>query len=644
MIVKLLIALMSVGGLCLAAMPVGAAPPPVEAYGQLPRVEMVRLSPNGDKIAYVTVQGSDRHLLVTTTDGKTLHQVDCQDIKLRGLDWADDDHVVLSATVTMMMNNFSRDAGEFLAVVALNVPRHSLLVVFSNQSELLTLVFGNYGFSAAGGHAYGYFGGIRKADIRLKGQALVDLFRVDLDTGARYELTPGGFKQQSWLIDPVTGEPTATSLHDERSGEWRIESHDQVVARGRADFGPARVLGLGRAPGSLLVAEPTSGDDHILEAQLDGSHASDVEDGDQIADFLLDRRTNKWIGITKSGDRSLTHFFEPGDEAKWRMALGVIGDENARLISTSDDLGAMILFTEGDRDSGTYWLVDTVAKTKKQIGQSYPDIPADQVGDVSLVDWTAGDGLTMHGVLTLPPGKPAHGLPLIVLPHGGPQARDFARFDWWAQGFAARGYAVFQPNFRGSDGYGNAFVSAGYGEWGRKMQTDISDGVAALARKGVIDPKRACIVGGSYGGYAALAGVTVQQGLYRCAVSWGGVSDLRAMLQAEALGGRSSNTDSTRYWRRFMGADGPNGGALDTVSPAKLAGRADAPILLMYGHDDTVVPPSQSIEMGEALKRAGKPYEFQVMQGEDHWLSRGATRVAMLSAAVAFVEKYNPAD
>jgi dipeptidyl aminopeptidase/acylaminoacyl peptidase len=260
-----------------------------------------------------------------------------------------------------------------------------------------------------------------------------------------------------------------------------------------------------------------------------------------------------------------------------------------------------------------------------------------------MIDWKAADGLALRGVLTLPTGRTAKNLPLVVLPHGGPEARDYPVFDWWAQAFAARGYAVFQPNFRGSAGYGVAFRNAGFGQWGRKMQTDISDGVAELARQGVIDPKRACIVGGSYGGYAALAGVTVQQGLYRCAVSVAGVSDPGGLLRDDrARGGGASTT--TRYWRTFMGATSLMETELNTISPLKLASRADAPILLIHGKDDTVVPPQQSAAMEAALQQAGKTVELIWMPGEDHWLSRDATRVQMLTSAVAFVEKYDPPD
>lgn len=628
----------------LVGAPAMAEPPPVDAYGQLPSIEMMRISPLGDRITFVSVAGADRKLHVTTADGQALHDVDCSDIKLRALDWADDDHVVLSASVTMRMNHFSDDAGEFLQVVALDVPRHQLYVVFNNQTQVLPLVFGEFGFSASGGHAYGYFTGLQQNSLRYKGQGYPDLFRVDLDSGDRLFLAANAFAYQRWLVDPRTGVVAATVISDTHSGEWRVEVGDKTVARGKAEFGVANLLGFGRDGGALLTAEPTAGDDLISEVRVDGSGATEVPDGSKVDEFIVDRRNNQWIGVTDAGDPQVTRFFDPAIEARWRNALGAVKDDHATLMSHSDDFTRVIVETEGDADSGSYWLVDTAARTAKLVGRAYPDVPADEVGAVSLVDWKASDGMALHGVLTLPPGRPASNLPLVVLPHGGPQAHDYVHFDWLAQAFAARGYAVFQPNYRGSDGYGQDYVSAGYGQWGRKMQTDISDGVAELARRGVVDLKRSCIVGGSYGGYAALAGVTVQRGLYRCAVSWGGVSDLPLMLHTTYRASGSTRSDATRYWRRFMGADSPDKGELDSVSPAKLADKADAPILLMYGKDDTVVPPEQSLEMIDALKKAGKPYEVQVMPGEDHWLSRGATRTAMLRAAVAFVQKYDPAN
>jgi dienelactone hydrolase len=629
--------------LCLfAAGPALSAPPPLEAYGALPAVESMAISPKGDRIAYISIAGADRKLHVVTPEGQVLHEVDFSDIKLRRLQWADEDHVVVSVTVTMQWNHFSSDAGEFLQVVALNVPQHHLYVVFNNQSDLIPIVWGEYGFSSDGAHAYGYFGGIKQLKLRYKGEGFPDLFRVDLDTGAWLMMADGSYRDETWLIDPRTGAVAADAVSDPHSGGWKVEAFGQVIAHGRADYGPAQILGFGKSGIDLLVSEPTSGEDEIHEMQFDGSLDTKLPDASAAMELAFDRG-HRWIGQRQDDDIPELQLIDPEKSEKLRAARELMKNPDAILVSSDDDLSHFIFKTEGDKDSGAYWYVDRAGKAVKRIGSAYPDITADQVGPYSMISWKAGDGLAIHGVLTLPPGRVAKNLPVVVLPHGGPQAKDHLGFDWWAQAFASRGYAVLQPNYRGSSGYGEDFTKAGYGQWGRKMQTDVSDGMAELAKQGVVDPKRACIVGGSYGGYAALAGVTVQHGLYRCAVSWGGVADLPAMLLTEYRASGSSKSDVTRYWRRFMGADEPNAD-LKSLSPAKLADSADAPILVMYGKDDTVVAPAQSQEMIEALKRAGKPYEAQVMSGEDHWLSKGATRTAMLKAAVAFVQKFNPAD
>jgi dipeptidyl aminopeptidase/acylaminoacyl peptidase len=216
--------------------------------------------------------------------------------------------------------------------------------------------------------------------------------------------------------------------------------------------------------------------------------------------------------------------------------------------------------------------------------------------------------------------------------------RDTPGFDWWAQAMASRGYAVLQVNYRGSDDLGPELMAAGYGEWGRKMQTDLSDGVRYLAGRGTIDPARVCIVGASYGGYAALAGATLDLGVYRCAASVAGLSDLGRMVDQDKEAGRGQGVGVARYWLRYMG---PREG-LAAISPAMQAAKCKIPVLLVHGKDDTVVPFEQSRFMADALKRAGAPVEMVTLNNEDHWLSRSATRLQMLQAVVAFLEKNNP--
>ena len=208
-------------------------------------------------------------------------------------------------------------------------------------------------------------------------------------------------------------------------------------------------------------------------------------------------------------------------------------------------------------------------------------------------------------------------------------------FDWWASFLASRGYAVLQPNFRGSTGYGANWEHAGRRQWGGLMQTDVEDGVAAIVRAGIADPERVCIVGASYGGYAALAGATLTPDRYKCAASVAGVADLNELLrQREAATGHESM--SSDWLRSSIGDRDEDRERLRGVSPANLAERVRIPILLIHGTDDTVVPILQSRRMLDRLHDAGKNVRFVELRGDDHWLSDAETRIQMLRELETF--------
>ena len=632
-----------------------AAPPPVEAYGKLPGIEEVQISPSGTRYAFIATEGEKRRLYVATADGQPLRLAEIGTTKVRGLEWAGDNHVLvtLSATVTLGPQ-FTTWRAELISVAAMNVDTGNIVQVFARHGDkVVNAVFGSYGTAQVDGHWYGWFGG-RSCDSDRTGcygiHNYEDLYRVDLDTGSLTIASHGRSDSDGWLVSPA-GEVIARSFYNEKNGGWRIlagKEGDQVLAAGQNDFGGTSDLNFGRTADTVLVDAPNGATDEtrggysFRELSVGSGAGPAGIDTSGMVTPIVDPATHLWIGETLRNDEQEKTFFAPALEARWRGARKAFPNNIVHLKSWSTDFNKLIVFTDGGDDSGTYWLVDIQKHSADPIGSQYPTVKSKDVGPVGMVDYRAADGLALHGVLTLPPGKPAKNLPLVVLPHGGPEARDYAGFDWWAQAYASRGYAVFQPNFRGSSGYGVRFRNAGLGEWGHKMQTDISDGVAELAKKGIVDPKRACIVGGSYGGYAALAGVTVQQGVYRCAVAVAGVADLSDMLIREHKITAAPTSSGTRYWRAFMGAESSTDSRLDPISPSIQASRADAPILLIHGKDDTVVPIEQSETMEHALSRAGKPVEFIKMNNEDHWLSREETRMEMLKAAVAFVEKYNP--
>ncbi len=626
------------------------AAPPVEAYARLPAMEDVSLSPSGARYAYVTVDGDARKLVAATVDGnQALFVSDVGKAKVIGVYWAGDDHLLVEVSHTADLGpEFVSTREEMSAVIAINVTTGKAISVFRSEPAITQAVFGYNGVAQINGHWFGYFGGITLKK-GLNGYAIdhdyPDLYRVDLDSGVTTLAAHGGEASQGWLVGP-DGMVIARKLYHEKTGDWAVLAGDETgdpLSSGRDPLDGVGLLERGKTPDSVLIEQPGDKETIIEQAPLSGAAAEVVGDDLTIYGVFFDPKTHLWIGQVAQGDRPETSLFDPALNARMRSVARAFPGRTVALTSYDSGFNRLIVYTTGTADSGTYWLIDLAGHKANPLGYEYPDVQADDVGPIQMVTWRAADGLELHGVLNLPPGGAAKNLPVIVMPHGGPQERDYPTFYWWAQVFAARGYAVFQPNFRGSSGYGKAFRDAGFGEWGRKMQTDISDGLAELVHQGVVDPKRACIVGWSYGGYAAMAGVTLQNGLYRCAVSMAGVSNLPAMLSNTA-DTRGSIGAPMRYWRAFMGATSTFGGDIAAISPVNLAGRADAPVLLVHGKDDTTVPYGQSVGMADALKRAGKPVEFVTLEGADHWLLKEDTRIAMAKASVAFVEKYNPPD
>ncbi len=641
-------------GLVFGAGVANATPPPIEVYGQLPHGEAFTLSPSGKRVAFVATLKDGRAVLVME-DGKAIGVVKLQeksakgeiiDAKIQGIEWADDDHVLVTTSKTY---NLGMDYGfkhEISEVLSLNLKTQQHFYIFEKAQHLMYGVFGSFGFAAKDGHAYGLFEGQPLDDYGGIAAGGGEVYQVDLDDGQLHRVAYNdGDHPRYWLFGS-DGAVLANSEYDNRTGDWRLYGgahHDVALAQTTNKFGSDTILGHGRTRDTVLfmVHDAKGGGGEFFEAPLAGGKPSRLFEGLEQAAPLFDRKDNLLIGAATGGGHPDAVFFDSHREAVWKGVKKAFPGLDVTLLSYGRDFNDLFVYTDGDDDSGTVWKVDIRTGKADIFGSAYPEVKAADVGPRRYVTYKAADGLEIKGVLTLPPGREAKNLPVVVFPHGGPRGNDTIAFDWWAEAFASRGYAVFQPNFRGSTGYGAAFVEAGYGEWGRKMQTDVSDGLARLAAQGVVDPKRACIMGASYGGYVALAGVTVQRGLYRCAVSVAGIADLRGMLSNEAQSNEAQSPE-VRYWKTAMGAKTVTDSVLKDVSPFDLADRADAPILLIHGKDDTTVPIEQSRAMERALKSAGKSVEFVELDGEDHYLSREATRVAMLKAAVAFVEKYNP--
>ena len=477
-------------------------------------------------------------------------------------------------------------------------------------------------------------------------EGVATLFSVDLTTGRQsmVDRAMSGDQRRDWIVDDQGG-LLAQVTYDELSHEMTVRLRGPggwVPAYAREALNdPPSVMGLSPDGASLVLEITREGQVFYRPLALaDGRLGPPIKQYDGLSRLIEDPATHRIIGGVRMALEPDYVFFDPKDQAVWSGLVNAFPGEDLDLVSWSDDRSKMVVRVTGPAHGVAYVLVDLTAHKASPIGLAYDGLKPDDMAEVHIATYPAADGRPIHAFLTLPNGREPKGLPMIVMPHGGPAARDEAGFDWWSQALAARGYAVLQPQFRGSAGFGWELEQAGFGEWGRKMQTDLSDGVRALASKGYIDPKRVCIVGGSYGGYAALAGVTLEHGVYRCAVAVAGVSDLRKLLGGR--GADASRSLGVRYWKRFMGARDMDDPVFDELSPVKHADKADAPILLIHGRDDTVVPIEQSEKMSDALKAAKKPVEFVILQNEDHWLSREDTRLQMLQATVKFLEANNP--
>jgi dipeptidyl aminopeptidase/acylaminoacyl peptidase len=327
-------------------------------------------------------------------------------------------------------------------------------------------------------------------------------------------------------------------------------------------------------------------------------------------------------------------FFDPALQAMQQTIERAAPNGEAHIVNWSHDRSRALVYMERGLDGGGYYVF--VNQALRLIAYRYPEIAAAHgLGERQAITYPARDGTRIPAYLTLPAGE-RRNMPLVLLVHGGPAYRDTLAFDWWAAFFASRGYAVLQPNFRGSSGYGEAWEEAGHRQWGGLMQTDVEDGVAALIRAGMVDASRVCIVGASYGGYAALAGATLTPDRYACAVSVAGISDLDMFVRDQSSQARRGD-DSVDYMLKSIGDREEGRAHLREVSPINLVDRVRAPVLLIHGADDTVVPIAQSRNMEQRLRASGKNVRLVTLQHDDHWLSDSATRTQMLTELETFL-------
>lgn len=475
--------------------------------------------------------------------------------------------------------------------------------------------------------------------------AFPDLYRVKLNGDDPPELVcPNRERIITWAWDasgtPVAGlrwtAGGAKEILSVRGGQGRV-----IFRAGPAD--DARLLFATPDGARLLVLTDRSADlTHVVSVELATGKmeqlVSDPLSRLDIEQVIADDRSRKILAATYSDESIRWQALDPGVGEMLETVRGLPESANMTCLGFDADRNHFLLKSYSDRDPGTVYLYDVASRRMRLLWRERPEMERKTLCETQACDYPARDGTRIPAYLTLPRhGKPP--FPLVVFPHGGPRMRTSPGYDGRVQFLASRGYAVLQPNFRGSRGYGKAFMNAGDGQWGKGvMQTDVTDGVDFLVSTGKADRQRVAIFGGSYGGYAALAGLAFTPDHYAAGICLFGISDL---IGHATLFSTESEPYAGDTVRRLGDPSTATGRArLEDLSPVNHAASITAPLLIYHGARDTLIPVSQARRMVAALERCGKPVDYLLAAGEAHGFSQPEAEMAVYRAIELFLHEH----
>jgi dipeptidyl aminopeptidase/acylaminoacyl peptidase len=641
--------------------PASASPWTAEMFGALPSHSDVEISPDGKRLALLQTEGKTVQLVLRELDvaGMPARATRIEGAEARGLFWAGNDHLLVLVSQTLIRKT-NRGVVPIVASrwLAFSAATLQARVLFGDEDGYFILSPGTLLATPVEGDALAIFSrwttrgsapseapiGSRIGSDRRGGG--LGLLSVRLDSGEDVVVAAGTPNTMAWQV-AANGDALLRSDADVQSdgtvhSQLHLRSPDGAKTAGKLELDDAigdltsvEVAGRSAIDGKQLVFGRSGGLRGIWEFDLETKQIGRTlfTSGGYDADGVIyDHRLAGVRGVRYVDDMPRMHHFDPDDQRAQRTLAAALPGSSPLIVSRSAD-GMRLVAEAHYTDHPPQWfLYRRDRKSVDMIAPSHALLDGKKLPKKEKFDHVTGDGFTIAGYLTVPIDAAADPLPLVVLPHGGPQARDDQAFDFWSGFYAARGYLVYQPNFRGSDGYGKPFREAGDGEWGRRMQQDIDDGVRRLIAEGRARSGRVCIVGASYGGYAALVGATMAGDLYACAVSVNGIANVGDLFD-------SREPQSNAYWEKRIGTRHDRE-ALHRISPFHHAAEAQTPVLLIHAKDDAIVPIGQSRIMARALEKHRKPVEFVELDGEDHWLSSSASRIQMLDRSIAFIDRH----
>ncbi len=617
-----------------------AQPLTLEDIVSIPDVSNVQLSPNGQFIAYLMRIETETH------SGKLINIYDTKDETVKKLAytdnnkyiiydifWGNNDVILIKAkypsrrgevkTIETRLFNLNRKDGKLSAVIPKSYYKRMLYLpnIQSTVVDLLPddenhILMSLAGFSADTGKTVLRFPitGKGKSKTIQRSKSNVESWVTDVNHNVRIAIL---LEETTYTIEEKISSGKFKEL-------WTFEAFSEEA------IWP---LGFGADNNTLYVKALYNGKDAIYKVDLtDKSLQKELvyykKNYDVTGQLRRSKKTNEIVGIGYNyWDEEYKKLIEMLDEG--------LPDTDNLLLDKSEDGNKYILLASNDNEPGNYYIGDKKNNNIKFVARKHKKLAPNLLSQKTKIKYKARDGLEIEGFITLPQGKKTKNLPTIIFPHGGPISRDGSGFDYWTQYFANKGYAVFQMNFRGSSGYGHDFMKQGIASWGQAMQDDVEDGTHWLIKEGTADKNNICIAGASYGGYAALMGGIKTPDLYKCIISFAGVSDVQKLVASKR------NYTNHDVVKKQIGSDYSS---LWEASPLKHADSITKPVLLIHGSKDRVVKTYQSEKMYDKLKgkKKGKIVEYHEIEGANHYLSNNEHRLQTFRAIDSFLNKYLP--
>jgi dipeptidyl aminopeptidase/acylaminoacyl peptidase len=632
--------------LALASAPAWPAPPQVAAFARRGDVEGVAISPDGRYVSWLSADGDKRVVLVhdrsVKESVKAVMASGDKEFDVTWCSWANKERLLCGFSANV------REAELVYTItrlVAVNADGSKTKVLMQNssaggsqfQDEILdwTPADPDTVLIAAQGSEFMLTDPMKEV-IGTNVHEFPSVFELNVYNGKLRLRLPDHGPIRRFVSDAHGNVRIGSGISDlnylyfaklDGDSSWRQLVKFEAFSRADQSLIP---IAVGRQPNTMYAMGSSDGRKALWEIDLTDRVAPQIVFSHPQVDVdrALFERDGRMIGVFYELDRPFVHYTDPHAQLVMDAVNKSLPGTFNTLEDSTPDEKVYVIRAMSDVDAGTYYVLDTTAGRMERLGSAYPELVPQGLAHMRSVAFAARDGTRIPGYLTVPPGAKAEHLPLIVMPHGGPIARDSWEFDFLLQFLVSRGYAVLQMNFRGSGGFGDDWYWAAHQDWGGLTYDDITDGARWVVKEGIADPKRMCIVGWSFGGYAALLGAVRNSDLYRCSVSIAGVSDLTE-LEFDArkfVGGQIA--------RKQIGTDSAK---LKADSPRRHAETVNIPILMIHGDRDANVEVDQSQMMAKALDRANKPYEFIRIKGATHYMQRASERVTLLTAIEKFL-------